>query len=74
MPAHVIVRAVPTTVKSDDAVDLSYTEPNVLLELSAPVQVQGMLGRTRSTTKLLLSIDERDAFLAALAEQMSGGR
>jgi hypothetical protein len=67
VPAHAVARAVPVTAASDDAVDLSYTEPNLLLELSTPVDVHGPLGRAKSATKLLLSIDDRDAFLAQLA-------
>jgi hypothetical protein len=67
VPEHAIARAVPVATGSADAIDLSYVEPNVLLELSAPVEVHGLFGRKRSATKLLLSIDDRDAFLARLS-------
>jgi hypothetical protein len=59
-----IASASPIAVGISDAIDLSYTEPNVLLTLHSPVEVHGPFGRTRSSSKLLLSIDERDAFLA----------
>lgn len=67
VPAHSVTRATPVAATSEGAVDLSYVEPNVLLELHAPVEVRGPLGRARSTTKLLLSVDDRDAFFAQLA-------
>jgi hypothetical protein len=67
VPDGAIAAATPIAVACSDAVDLSYTEPNVLLELHAPVIVHGMFGRTRSTTKLLLSIDDREAFLERVA-------
>ncbi|HEY5949805.1 MAG TPA: hypothetical protein VIV40_30125 [Kofleriaceae bacterium] len=65
-----ITHAVPTAATSADAVDLSYVEPNVELELRAPVEVHGMFGRSRHATKLTLSVDDRDAFFAQLAERV----
>jgi hypothetical protein len=67
VPREAIATAVPIANGVSDAIDLSYTEPNVLLTLNAPVEVHGPFGRTRSSSKLLLSIDEREAFLAQLA-------
>ena len=64
VPSHAVVRALPVNASDKDALDLSYVEPNVLLELAAPVEVHGVFGRPRSATKLLLSVDDRDAFLA----------
>jgi hypothetical protein len=66
VPREAIESAAPIAVTVSDAIDLSYTEPNVLLTLNTPVVVHGPFGRTRSSSKLLLSIDERDAFLAQL--------
>jgi hypothetical protein len=67
VPRDSIESAAPIAVAVSDAIDMSYTEPNVLLTLKAPVAVHGPLGRIRSSSKLLLSIDDRDAFLAQLA-------
>lgn len=67
VPALSVTRAAPVAAAGDDAIDLSYVEPNVVLELDAPVHVHGMFGRTHTATKLLLSIDDRDAFFAELA-------
>ncbi len=72
VPTHAVMRAVPTSASIEGALDLSYVEPNVLLELAAPVEVHGLFGRARSTTKLLLSVDDRDAFLAELALTSNG--
>lgn len=66
--AHAAPGTTNATPELGGAIDLSYVEPNVVLELSAPVQVHGLFGRTRSATRLLLSVDERDAFFARLAE------
>jgi hypothetical protein len=66
VPREAIESAAPIAVGVSDAIDLSYTEPNVLLTLNTPVVVHGPFGRQRSSSKLLLSIDERDAFLAKL--------
>lgn len=70
VPTGVIVRATPVAAATTDAADLSYVEPNVLVELSEPVQIHGLLGRSRTASKLLLSIDERDAFFARLTEYL----
>jgi hypothetical protein len=67
VPRAAIESAAPSAGRVGDAIDLSYTDPNVLLTLNAPVEVHGPLGRTRSSSKLLLSIDDRDAFLAQLS-------
>lgn len=72
VPEHAIARALAIAtapaVPADDMADLSYVEPNVLLELHAPVDVHGLFGRRRRATKLLLSIDDRDAFLRRLSD------
>jgi hypothetical protein len=69
VPRESIATATPIALAVSDAIDLSYTEPNVLLTLHTPVDVHGPFGRTRSSSKLLLSIDDRDAFLAQFAAQ-----
>lgn len=72
VPEAAIARALPLAtapaVAADDVVDLSYVEPNVLLELRAPVDVHGLFGRRRRATTLLLSIDDRDAFFSRLSD------
>jgi hypothetical protein len=70
VPHDAIASVAPIAVAVADAIDLSYVEPNVLITLHAPIDVHGPLGRTRATSKLLLSIDERDAFMQALREQI----
>ena len=49
----------------EGALDLSLGEPNVLLELRAPVRAHGLLGRVRAADRVMLSIDDRERFLAA---------
>ena len=69
VPRDAIASAAPIAIGVSDAIDLSYTDPNVLLTLHTPVEVHGPFGRRRSSSKLLLSIDDRDAFLAQLQAQ-----
>jgi hypothetical protein len=66
--ARIDVAPVVSGGTASSTIDLSYVEPNVSLELSTPVEVVGLFGRTRLATTLLLSIDDRDAFVARLAE------
>jgi hypothetical protein len=71
VPTSAIVRAEVVTAidaKAVGAVDMSYVEPNLVLELASPVEVVGLFGRTKPATKLWLSIDDRDGFVARLAE------
>lgn len=42
-------------------------EPTVLLSLTRPIEVRGLLGRRRTATAIALTIDAPDAFIAALA-------
>ncbi len=67
VPREVIASAAPIESAVTGATDLSYTDPNVLLTLHTPVEVHGLFGRSRPSSQLLLSIDDRDAFLAQLA-------
>ncbi|HEX2690612.1 MAG TPA: hypothetical protein VHN14_28545 [Kofleriaceae bacterium] len=56
------VRAVPP-----GALNLGLFEPTVLVTLRAPVEVRGLLGRTRHADRLALTIDDPKAFAAACA-------
>ncbi len=67
VPREMIESAEPIALPVADAIDLSYVEPNVLLTLREPVVVHGPFARTRKSTKLMLSVDERERFLAQLA-------
>jgi hypothetical protein len=73
VPAHAITRARPIATVPADAHDLSFVDANVLLELAEPVEVHGLFGRTRVATALALSVDDRDAFLARLAQRVDDG-
>lgn len=72
VPRDAIESATPVAAAAADAIDLSYVEPNVLLTLRAPVEVHGPFGRSRTTSKLTLSVDDRDGFLAALGAPAQG--
>lgn len=73
VPLRAIRRALSAPSERPAALDLSYGEPNVLLELTESVEVHRIFGRPRSATHLLLSIDGREAFFAALAERVDDG-
>jgi hypothetical protein len=49
------------------ASDFSILGANVVLRLAAPREVRGLFGRRRVVRELALSVDDADAFLAALA-------
>jgi hypothetical protein len=47
--------------------DAGVMTPNVLLTLAAPATARGPFGLSRAVTRVALTVDRRDAFLAALA-------
>lgn len=67
IPCAQIAAATRITSAPAGALSLALFEPTVLLELRAPVEVRGLLGRTRRTDRIALTVDEPDRLLAALA-------
>lgn len=67
VPFSQIASATPIASKLDGALDLAYSDPNLLLTFCEPVAVRGLFGRTRLTDRLTLSVDDRDGFIAALS-------
>jgi hypothetical protein len=67
VPRALIAGATPIAAKLDGALDLSCFDPNLLLTFREPVAVHGLLGRTRMTDRVMLSVDDRDGFIAALS-------
>jgi hypothetical protein len=57
----------PINAPVADALDVSVLGANTVLRLAAPVRVTGLFGRTREATAIALSIDDRDAFVRAVA-------
>lgn len=49
-----------------DTLDLGILGATVRVSLNAPIEIHGLFGRRRVTRALALSIDDRDAFVAAL--------
>jgi hypothetical protein len=66
IPRDQIVWAARCAGATSKAVDFSILGANVVVRLAAPHEVRGLLGRRRVVCELALSIDEPDAFLAAL--------
>jgi len=56
------IRAVP-----EGALDLALFEPTVLVTLRAPVELRGLLGKKRRGDRIALTIDDPQAFIAAVA-------
>ncbi len=56
------IRAVP-----EGALDLALFEPTVLVTLRTPVELRGLLGKTRRGDRIALTIDDPQAFIAAVA-------
>jgi len=65
-PRGAIAEATPIAGTVDGALDLAYFDPNVLLVFREPVTVHGLFGRTKTTDRVTISVDDRDGFLAAL--------
>jgi hypothetical protein len=55
----------------DKAVDFSILGADVVLELNEPCTMRGLLGRRRKVTRVGLSIDDLEPFLARLARVSS---
>jgi hypothetical protein len=53
-------------------VDASILGANVVLALTAPCRLVGLLGRRREGCKLALSVDARDDFVAAVTQRLRG--
>ena len=56
------IRAVP-----EGALDLALFEPTVLVTLRTPVELRGLLGKTRRGDRIALTIDDPEAFIAAVS-------
>ncbi len=68
IPRRTIVAVRHATAAAADAIDLAIEAPTVEIELSAPVTVRGPFGRTRTGTRLALTIDAAAGFVAALEQ------
>ena len=68
IPRDSIVEATRGTAP-EGALRVAVLEANLVLRLREPVTLQGLLGIRRTNTVIALSIDEPDAFLAALAQR-----
>ncbi|HSN29550.1 MAG TPA: hypothetical protein VLT45_24850 [Kofleriaceae bacterium] len=66
IPREAIVWAARCDGATSKAVDFSILGANVVVRLAEPHVVRGLFGRCRVVRELALSIDEPDAFLAAL--------
>jgi hypothetical protein len=67
VPRAQIAEATPIAAKLDGTLDLSYFDPNVVVTLRSPVVAHGLFGRTRTADRVLLTVDDRDGFLATLS-------
>ncbi|MEJ7597241.1 MAG: hypothetical protein WKG01_04960 [Kofleriaceae bacterium] len=68
IPRDLIVEAARGTAP-EGALRVAVLEANVVLRLREPVTMQAILGIRRTNTVIALSIDDPDAFLAALAQR-----
>jgi len=76
VPRRVIITARPETSIARDArgrpaagtLDLAVETPTVALELAAPITARGPFGLTRTGTRIALTVDDPDGFLAALEQ------
>ena len=66
VPRAAVVWAARCDGATSKAVDFSILGANVVVRLAEPCEVRGLFGRRRVVRELALSIDEPDAFLAAL--------
>jgi hypothetical protein len=66
VPRAAIASATPITSAPAEATDLGYVAPNLVLALREPVTVHGLFGRLTTTRAIALTVDDRDAFVAAL--------
>lgn len=66
IPRGAIVWAARCEGATSKAVDFSILGANVVVRLAEPHEVRGLLGRRRLVRELALSVDDPDAFLAAL--------
>jgi hypothetical protein len=66
VPRGLVAEATPVTAKVDGALDLAYFDANLLLVFREPVVVHGLFGRTKTTDRITLSVDDREGFVAAL--------
>ncbi len=67
VPWGELAAAEPIDSAPKDALRIGILGANVLLRLHAPVLVRGPFGLQRRAGRLALTVDRRDAFLAALA-------
>lgn len=67
VPRRTIVAVREAAAVAEGAIDLAIEVPTVEIELSAPVTARGPFGRTRTGTRVALTIDDPAGFVAALA-------
>jgi hypothetical protein len=67
IPRADIASVTRTRTVPDGALSLALFEPTVLVTLRAPIEVRGLLGRRRVADRIALTIDDPDAFIAAVA-------
>jgi len=68
------VRAIEEVAKAPaDALNAGVLGANVVVRLRAPTRLHGVFGRERESTAIALSIDEREAFVAAARAAMLRG-
>ncbi|HWO23810.1 MAG TPA: hypothetical protein VNO30_33945 [Kofleriaceae bacterium] len=66
IPRDSIVAVHRETAVAPGTLDLAIETPTVALELSVPVTARGLFGRTRSGSRVALTIDDPAGFIAAL--------
>lgn len=66
VPRRTIVAVREAAAVAEGAIDLAIEVPTVEIELSAPVTARGTFGRTRTGTRVALTIDDPAGFVAAL--------
>ncbi|MBL8625864.1 MAG: hypothetical protein JNK64_31410 [Myxococcales bacterium] len=66
VPRDAIAAATPIDAVPPGALAAVVGEPTVLLTLTRPVEVRGLLGRRRTATAIALTVDAPEAFIAAL--------
>lgn len=73
IPRDAIAAVTPIDAVPTGALAAIVGEPTVLLTLSRPIEVRGLLGRRRTATAIALTIDDPDAFIAALSQGQAPG-
>ena len=70
LPWSAVTSIEPVTETPPDAVNASILGANVVVRLRSPVRLHGVFGRVREGAAIALSIDDREAFVAAARAAM----